>query len=69
MIEIHYCGHCKKETVHEVEIERDATKPPESFIEAEQEGYASNADCIFYDNGDSDYNATCSICFNSFLMG
>ena len=69
MKETHYCERCEKETVHDVEIERDANNPTEEFIEAEEEGYASQADCIFYANGDSEYRATCSVCFNSFIMG
>ena len=67
MKETHYCEKCEKETTHNVEVERDATNPPEEFKEAEQEGYASVEDCIFYANGDSEYRITCSVCFNSFI--
>lgn len=67
MKETRYCKHCDKETVHEVKIEGDANNPPESFIEAESEGYANQADCIFYANGDSEYRVSCTECFNSYI--
>ncbi len=47
-------------------MERDASDPPEDFIEAEREGYASQADCSFYANGDSEYQVTCSVCFTGY---
>ena len=67
--EMRYCESCKKETTHEIEVERDASNPPEEFVEALEEGYASNADCIFYANGDSDWRVTCLTCFNNYLEG
>ncbi len=63
MKETRYCTNCEKVTIHDVEVERDAENPPESFIEAAHEGYASSADCSFYANGDSEYRFTCSVCF------
>ena len=67
MKELRYCSRCDKTTEHEVEIERDADNPPESFIEAEREGYASQADCSFYANGDSEWRVTCLVCFSSYI--
>ena len=66
MKETRYCERCEKETVHDVDIERDANDPTEEFIEAEEEGYASNADCSFYSNGDSEWRVICSVCFCSY---
>ena len=62
MKETRYCDHCHRETEHTVELERDASNPPESFTEAEEEGWASVEDCIFYANGDSEYRVTCTVC-------
>ncbi len=67
MKETRYCEKCDKETIHDTEIERDAENKPESFIEAEEEGYSSTADCSFYANGDSEYRVTCSVCFESHI--
>lgn len=67
MKEVRYCEQCDKETEHEVVMERDANDPPESFIEAEQEGYASQADGTFYAHGDSEWRVTCSVCFCSYI--
>ena len=69
MKETRYCEKCDKETVHEVEVERDAEHPPASCIEARDEGYASMDDCIFYANGDSDYRVTCSVCWCRYTDG
>ncbi len=65
MKESRYCEKCDKETIHNITVERDAENPPESFIDAEQGGYASSADCSFYANGDSEYRFTCSVCLKS----
>lgn len=67
MIETRYCDTCDKQTEHTVEMERDANNPPEEFIEAQAEGYASSADCGFYANGDSEYRVTCTVCGRSFV--
>ena len=66
MKETRYCERCDKETEHEVVMERDAGHPPASFIEAQEEGYASTADCIFYANGDSEWRVTCLACCCSY---
>lgn len=60
--ESRHCERCEELTWHLVEVERDATKPPEEFKMAEAEGYASQEDCIFYANGDSEYRVTCEEC-------
>lgn len=65
-IEREYCEDCQEDTEHEVFISRDAESPPEEFIEAEQEGYASQADCIFYANGDPEYEHVCRECGNRY---
>ncbi len=66
MNETRYCEQCDRTTEHTVEMERDANNPPESFTEAEAEGYASQADCTFFANGDSEYRITCAECGNSY---
>ena len=62
MKEIRYCDHCDKDTEHTIKLERDANYPTKSFVKAEQEGYASIQDCIFYSNGDSEWRITCTVC-------
>ena len=65
-IEKEYCEECQKDTEHEIFISRDASQPSAAFIEAESEGYASDADCIFYANEDSECEHRCTQCGNSY---